>query len=185
MIGRRMRSATAGLLLVALTVSACSDDRAPTASGLAMTAAEDAVDEVTTTTVPASTTSTTDPVALAQADFSARITEICDAVFAPVRGEPPDDLGAAVGWARALEGAYYSFADQVEQLTPPDRQTEANLVEGLRRLRRTAGLLAPAIQAAIDQDRARFAQTWYSFAVSAEGAARALYSAGIPLTCYQ
>jgi hypothetical protein len=166
----------------------CSDDGAPTASGLAMSAAEEATEQATaTTTAPAATAatpSTVDPVVGARADFVASVEVICSSVFADVRGGPPDDLDAVLAWTRALETAYHDFADRVEALTPPDRQTEANLVEGVRRLRRAADLLVPAIEAATGLDVAGYDRAWWSFGMALQGAGTALYAAGVPSSCW-
>ncbi len=182
---RRLPTIVLLAVLALATVAGCSEERAPTASGLAMTAAEDAAEQATTTTTLApATPSTADPIAGLRADFVASVEGICSSVFADVRGGPPEDLDAILAWTRALESAYHQFADRVEALTPPDRQTEANLVEGIRRLRRAADLLVPAIDAATGRNVEGYDRAWWSFGMALQGAGTALYAAGVPDSCW-
>jgi hypothetical protein len=141
--------------------------------------------ETTATTAPVAPpgdpTSTTVPDRLV---FTQQVVAICEEIFAPHRGGPPDDPAAAVGYVRGLQDAYRAWADRMETLTPPDRQVEANLFEGLRRFRRATELYTPALDAALAGDIDEVRAKLWSAIMAMDGAARALMVASVPLSCF-
>ncbi|HEX7132493.1 MAG TPA: hypothetical protein VF228_07955 [Iamia sp.] len=199
---------TVGLVLVlGLVATGCSDPLAsnleadrPSMDGPPLVADEDGdlvAAETTTTggstsasgpeavpTAPVPTT-TTEPGVAAKAAWVHEVMGICaheyDGLATTEPLENPDEI---VAHMRVLAVAYSSWADRVEALPVPDRQTEANLVEGLRRLRRSVDLLGPAVQREVAGDLDGARRAWWSWAQAISGASTALVAAGVPVECW-
>ena len=97
---------------------------------------------------------------------------------------PEDDPVALAAQVRRIEIAYTQWADRVEALPVPDRRTEANLIEGLRRLRASVDLLRPAVQLAAEGEVAEARQAVWSWTQAIAGASTALSVAGVPDACW-
>lgn len=146
--------------------------------------ADPAATSTSLTTVPATTT-TTDPGAAAKEAWVAQVMAICAEEYDGLAtAEVPEDPEALRAQVEAVVSAYTTWADRVEALPLPDRRTEANLVEGLRRLRRSVDLLGPAAGLAASGDVAGARQAWWSWAHAISGASTALAAAGVPDACF-